>query len=114
MTSKARSFLAGCLKVAAGLALVLLLVVAAAVAWSLHANSVADGRAQAFCAASRPGEALAQMLQRAQADATIKQHYDEEGVHHFTWQGGMFYAAECKVKTASGRVVSALRANQDD
>jgi hypothetical protein len=111
---KARKLLKGCLLVAAGLSLLFVVLVAAAVGWGLHANSVADREANAFCKATQPGESLAELKQRAQADTTMKHSFNEGEVYHFYYQGGVFYAGECEVTTAAGHVASSRVVSHDD
>jgi hypothetical protein len=110
----ARKVLGGCLKVAAGVSLLFVVLVAALVGWGLYANSVADRGAQAFCKATRSGEELAQLTERAHADHSMRKFYNDGDVYHFYWQGGIFYAGECEVSTAAGRVVSARQVTHDD
>src|SRR5205085_10213042 len=100
--------------VAVGLALLFVVVVAAAVGWGLYANSVADRAANAFCQATRPGQALADLKQRAHADTAMKRSFNEGDVYHFHYQGGVFYAGECEVTVAAGRVATARTVTHDD
>jgi hypothetical protein len=111
---KARKLLKGCLLVAAGLSLLFVVLVAAAVGWGLHANSVADREANAFCKATQPGESLAELEQRAHADTTMKHGFNEGEVYHFYYQGGVFYAAECEVTVSTGRVAKSRIVTHDD
>jgi hypothetical protein len=99
---------------AAIVSLCFVLVVAAFVGWGLYANSVADRGAAAFCKATRNGEDLAHLKERAQADHSMRKFYNEGDVYHFYWQGGIFYAGECEVTTASGRVASSRQVTHDD
>jgi hypothetical protein len=111
---KASKVLKGCLLVAAGLSLLFVVLVAAAVGWGLHANSVADREAKAFCKATRTGESLPALLARAHADTTMKHHFNDGDVYHFYYQGGVFYAGECEVTTAAGRVATSRLVTHDD
>jgi len=111
---KLRKVLGGCLMAAAGVSLLLVVLVAAAVGWGLHANGVADRQADAFCNAVKPGQQIASVLARAHEDSTLKRSFNDGGVYHFYWQGGVFYAGECEVGTAAGRVTAARRVSHDD
>jgi hypothetical protein len=111
---KAGKVLKGCLLVAAGLSLLFVVLVAAAVGWGLYANRVADRAANAFCQATRAGESLADLKQRARADTAMKTSFNEGDVYHFYYQGGVFYAGECEVTVAAGRVATSRIVTHDD
>lgn len=114
VAGKTSKFLRSCLLVAAGLSLLFVVLVAAAIGWGLYANSVADREANAFCKATQPGESLAGLKQRAQADTTMKHSFNEGEVYHFYYQGGVFYAGECEVTTAAGHVTTSRVVSHDD
>jgi len=111
---KAGKVLKGCLLVAAGLSLLFVVLVGAAIGWGLYTNSVADREANAFCKATRPGESLAELEQRAHADTTMKHGFNEGEVYHFYYQGGVFYAGECEVTTTAGHVTTSRVVRHDD
>lgn len=107
-------FLRGCLMVAAGIALLLLLLFAAAVGWGLYANDRAENNATAFCSAARPGQDIAVVLSRARGNGAPARGSHEGDVYRFWWYGWIFNAHQCVVTTAAGRVVSAQHVAQED
>ena len=104
--ASAKKILVGCLVAAASIVLLLVLLFAAYVAWGVYANHRADEQAKAFCAATRPGEDIARVLERAKgADAPRRSGRDGD-TYRFWWYGMIFNASECAITTSGGRVVS--------
>jgi hypothetical protein len=111
----AKKILIGCLVAAAGFVLLIVVLFAAYVAWGIYANDRAETEARGFCQATRPGEMLEHVLERAKGPNPPDRYgNDSDGVYHFYWYGMIFNAQECAVTTAKGRVVSAQVIAHDD
>jgi len=103
-----KKVLIGCLVAAASFALLMIVLFAAYVGWGIYANDRAETEARAFCQATKPGEELARVLERAKGPNPPRRYgSDSDGVYHFYWYGMIFNAQECAVATKGGRVVSA-------
>ena len=71
------------------------------------ANDRAKTQARAFCAATRPGEEVARVVERAKGPNPPNSHGDDgDGIYHFYWVGMIYNAMDCEVTTKDGRVVS--------
>ena len=106
MSGKMGKVLKGCLLVAAGLCLLVALLFAAMVGWSIYASDRAEKGATAFCAATRPGEDIARVLERARGVSAPMRHFNDGDTYYFVWQGTIFESRDCVVETSAGRVVS--------
>src|SRR5690348_869628 len=102
-----RKVLGGCLLAAAGICLLLALMLAAYVGWGVYANRRAEREAAAFCNAVKPGQDIAIVLERARGDGAPARSAHDGDAYRFWWYGMIFNARECVVTTAAGRVVSA-------
>ena len=82
-------------------------LMAATIAWTVHANGSAEADAQAFCAAIHPGDDVADHLARADRDGGPTRVSPGDQVVGFFFQGGVFNGALCRVTVADGKVASA-------
>jgi hypothetical protein len=105
--SKAKKGLVGCAIAAGVLALLGALALFGLAFWNQGRSDAADAAGKAFCAQVQPGDAVATLTARAEADPAHPHvtHWQDQLI--VTYTGGWMHAATCRIDVADDKATRA-------
>jgi predicted lipid-binding transport protein (Tim44 family) len=105
--SRPKKWLTGCAIVAVVVGLLGFLGLVGLAFWSQARSDAADAAGKAFCAQVQPGDAVATVTARAEADPARPNVTPWQDQLVVTYVGGWMHAATCRIEVADGKVTQA-------